>query len=47
VWADGVVVDTPLLDDDLGLADRVEDLAVEQFVPEPRVEALDVAVLPG
>src|SRR6056297_2066160 len=46
VWADGVVVDAPLLDDDLGLADGVEDLAVEQFVPEPRVEALNVAVFP-
>src|SRR6056297_1328625 len=46
VWADGVVVDAPLLYDDLGLADGVEDLAVEQFVPEPRVEALNVAVFP-
>ena len=47
VWANSVVVDTPLLDDDPGFADGVEDLAVEQFVPEPRVEALDVAVFPG
>lgn len=37
VWADGVVVDAPLIDDDLGLLDRVKDLAVEQYVPEPRV----------
>src|SRR5918994_4974333 len=37
---------SPALDDDLGFLERVEDLAVEQLVPELRVEALDVAVLP-
>ncbi len=41
-----VVVFPPLLDEDLGLAEAVEDLAVEQFVPEPGVEALAVSVLP-
>src|SRR3954467_2097492 len=30
----------------LRLAQGVEDLAIEQFVPEPGIEALDVAVLP-
>ena len=30
----GVVVPTPALDDDLGLLERGEDLAVEQLVPE-------------
>ena len=30
----GDVVPTPALDDDLGLLERVEDLAVEQLVPE-------------
>ena len=34
VWAKGVVVATPALDDDLGLLERGEDLAVEQLVPE-------------
>jgi hypothetical protein len=34
------------LDDDLVLAERVEDFAVEQLVPKARVEALDVAILP-
>ena len=33
-------------DDDLGLGEAVEDLTVEQFVAELRVEALAVAVLP-
>ena len=32
--SNGVVVPTPALDDDLGLLERVEDLAVEQLVPE-------------
>src|SRR5262249_8624506 len=33
-------------DDDLGLAQSVEDLAIEQLIAEASVEALDVAVLP-
>ena len=43
---DSVVVTTPALDDDLGFAQRVEDLAVEQLVAQTRVEAFDEAVLP-
>ena len=46
MWAKGVVVATPALDDDLGLLERVEDFAIEELVAELRVEALDVAVLP-
>src|SRR5262249_51326999 len=42
-----VVVAPPALDDDLGLAESVEDFAVEQLVAQASVEALDVAVLPG
>src|SRR5918997_6192434 len=41
-----VVVPPPALDHDLRLAQAVEDLPVEQLVPEPGVEALDEAVLP-
>ena len=37
----------PALDDDLGFAKRVEDFAVEQLVSQARVEAFDIAVLPG
>src|SRR5881409_2242112 len=44
--SDSVVVTTPALDDDLRLAKGVEDLAIEQFVPQPGIEALDVSVLP-
>ena len=44
---DGVVVAPPAFDDDLGFAQRVEDLAVEQFVAQAGVERLDEAVLPG
>lgn len=36
----------PALDDDLSLAERVENLPVEQLVSEPGIKALDVAVLP-
>src|ERR671913_1579939 len=46
VWPDRVVVPAPCLDDDLGLLERIEDLAVEQLVAELRVKALDEAVLP-
>ena len=44
---DRIVVASPTLDDDLGLAQSVENLAVEQLIAEASVEALDVAVLPG
>lgn len=47
VWSDGVVVAPPLLDEDLGFAQAVEDLALEQLVREPGVEAFAIAVLPG
>jgi hypothetical protein len=40
--ADSVVVPPPAFDDDLGLAQRVENLAVAQAC----IEALDEAVLP-
>ena len=36
----------PALDDDLRLAESVEDLAVEQLVAQPSIEALDKAILP-
>ena len=36
----------PTLDDDLGLTQSVEDLAVEQLIAQAGVEALDVAILP-
>ena len=44
---DRIVMAPPAFDDDLGLAQSVEDLAVEQLVAKAGVEALDVAVLPG
>ncbi len=46
MWALGVVVSSPLFDDDLRLSQRIEDFPVEEFVPEPCIKALDVAVLP-
>jgi hypothetical protein len=46
VRPDRVVVAPPAFDNDLGLAERVEDFAIEQFIAKARVEALDVAILP-
>lgn len=46
MWAHCVVVAPPALDDDPGLGEGVEDLAVQEFVPQASVEALDEAVLP-
>ena len=42
-----VVDGDPVGDDDAGLGERVELLAVEALVPEAGVKGLDVAVLPG
>lgn len=42
----GVVVLAPALDDDPRLGQAVEDLAVEELVPELRVKAFAVTVLP-
>lgn len=45
--SDGIVVVTPLFDQNLGLLKTAEDLPVEQFVPQLAVEAFAIAVLPG
>ena len=37
----------PRFDDDFGFPQTVEDLAVEQFIAQAGVEALDITVLPG
>ena len=42
----GVIVTSPALDDDLGFTQRIEDLTIEQFIPQASIEAFDVAVLP-
>ena len=44
--ADGVVVTAPAFDDNLSFPQRVEDLAVEQFVSQARIKTFDKAVLP-
>lgn len=42
----GVVVASPLLNDDLRLSQAVEDFPVEAFISELAVEAFVVAILP-
>src|SRR5215211_2391246 len=42
-----IVVPSPALDDDLRLAQRVEDLAIQQLVAQPGIERFHVPVLPG
>ena len=44
--ADGVVEMPPASDDDLSVPQRVEDLAVEQFVLQARIKTFGKAVLP-
>ena len=44
--SDGIVVTSPVLDQDFRLTQRREDLAVEKLVSQLRVQALAVAVLP-
>ena len=46
VGSDGIVLAPPLLNQHGRLRQRVEDLPVQQLVPELAVEALVVAVLP-
>ena len=44
MWSHVVVLSEPLVDDDLSLLEGVEDLAVKEFIPEPGIESLSVAV---
>jgi hypothetical protein len=37
----GIVVPAPAFDDDLGFAQRVEDLAVEQLISQAGVDGMD------
>ncbi len=46
VGTDGVVVNPPAFRQDLHLLQRVENLSVQQLVPQLRVERFAVAVLP-
>jgi len=45
--SDGVVVVTPLFDEDLGFLEAAEDFAIEKLVPQLAVEAFAIAILPG
>lgn len=47
VWLLGVAVFPPLFHQDLSLAEAVENLAVEQFIAEPDIEAFAVPILLG
>ena len=44
---DGVVVPTPVFDQDLRLFQRVEDFPVEHFIAQLAVEAFAIPVLLG
>jgi len=47
VGSSRVVVAPPVFNQHLGFCQRVEDLAVEQFIPKLTIEALDITILPG
>ena len=46
MWALRVVVPSPLLNDDPGFIEAVEDLSVQELIAEPGIEALTISVLP-
>ena len=46
VWSFCVVVFPPFFDQDLCLAQAVEDFAVQELIPEPGIEAFAVSVFP-
>ena len=46
MWPDGIVVAPPVLNQHLCLAKCREDLPIQEFVSEFRVQALAVAILP-
>ena len=46
VRPNSIAVVVPFLDQDLGFAQGVKDLAVEEFIPKPGVEALTIPILP-
>ena len=45
MWSDHIVVAPPALVDDLGLPQRVENFAIEQFIAKACVETFDAVVL--
>ncbi len=47
MWSFCIVVLPPLFNQNLRFSQAVEDLPVQQFIPEAGVEALAVSVLPG
>src|SRR3954463_94543 len=46
MWSYGVVVPTPAFNHHLGFTQAVEDLAIQQFVAQARVERLHISILP-
>ena len=43
----GVVMLSPLFDQNLCFLEAVKDLTIQEFIPKASVEALAVAILPG
>jgi hypothetical protein len=46
VWTFGVLVDAPILDDDLRFSETVEDFSIQTFIPEFAVEGFAEPILP-
>jgi len=46
VWSFGVVVFPPFFDQDLRFTQAVEDLAIQELISEPGIEAFAVSVFP-
>jgi hypothetical protein len=46
MWALGLVLTAPALDDALGFVQRIEEFPVQQLIPQIPVKGLDISVLP-
>ena len=44
MWADGILLSSPLFEDDFCLLEGVEDFTVEQLIPQLAIEALDIPI---
>lgn len=47
VWSLGIVMFPPVFDQDVRIAQRVEELTIEQVILESFTEAFAISVLPG
>ena len=47
MWSNGIVLNSPLLNQDFSLLQRIEYFSVQELISHLAVEALDAAILDG